>query len=128
MAKVVGGDPFHLFVCIDGMIVLAGSVLTAYVGVTGLMKRLALDRVLPEVFMRTNKLRGTAHWVIIGFFALTSSLFLILASGSSNGDQQMNDLSGVSISNSSPSSFFYQLHRFSLLIRRSTLLLVPINV
>lgn len=95
MAQVVGGDALHIFVCVDGMIVLAGSVLTAYVGVTGLMRRLALDRVLPAVFMRINKLRGTAHWVIIGFFALTSSLFLILAAGSSNGEQQMNDLSGV---------------------------------
>ena len=77
------------------MIVLAGSVLTAYVGVTGLMRRLALDRVLPAVFMRTNKLRGTPHWIIIGFFVLTASLYLLLAAGSSNGEQQMNDLGGV---------------------------------
>lgn len=45
--------------------------------------------------MTTNAFRGTAHWVIIGFFALTASLYLVLAAGSSDGDQQMNDLSGV---------------------------------
>jgi len=54
------------------------------------MRRLALDRVLPAVFMRVNKLRGAAQWVIIGFFALTSSLFLILAAGWSNGERAMN--------------------------------------
>jgi amino acid transporter len=75
--------------------VLAGAVLTAYVGVVGLMQRLALDRVLPEVFMATNKWRGTAHWVIIGFFVLTSTLFLILNVGSSSGSKSMENLSGV---------------------------------
>ena len=71
------------------------SPLPSYVGVVGLARRLALDRVLPDVFMTTNSFRGTAHWVIIGFFALTASLYLVLAAGSSDGDQQMNDLSGV---------------------------------
>ena len=32
LAEVVGGDGLHIFVCVDGFIVLAGSVLTACVG------------------------------------------------------------------------------------------------
>ena len=35
MAKTVGGEPLQAFLCVDGAIVLAGSVLTAYVGVMG---------------------------------------------------------------------------------------------
>lgn len=31
LAHVVGGDALHIFVCVDGFIVLAGSVLTACV-------------------------------------------------------------------------------------------------
>ena len=39
--------------------VLAGGVLTAYVGVVGLIKQLASDRCLPSVLLRTNKFAGT---------------------------------------------------------------------
>lgn len=95
LAAVVGGDGMHVFVCIDGVIVLSGAVLTAYVGVVGLVNRLALDHIMPEFFMHTNTLRGTQHWTILGFFAFCASLFLILATGSSHPAHQMDDLSGV---------------------------------
>lgn len=95
MSRVVGGSGMEVFVCIDGVVVLSGAVLTAYVGVVGLVNRLSMDRIFPEVFMWTNSCRGTKHWAILGFFALCASLFLILAAGSSNGEAQMNNLSGV---------------------------------
>jgi hypothetical protein len=38
-----------VWLSLDAFVVLSGAVLTAYVGVNGLMKRLALDRVLPQV-------------------------------------------------------------------------------
>ena len=84
VAGVVGGPAFKAFVCIDGVIVLAGSVLTAYVGIVGLVKRLALDRCLPGALLQLNALRGTPHWIILGFFGVASSLLLLL-----NGDVDM---------------------------------------
>lgn len=78
VAQKVGGDGFQAFICVDGFIVLCGSVLTAYVGIGGLLKRLALDRCLPDILLATNKLRGTNHWIILTFFGVSSSLFLAL--------------------------------------------------
>ncbi len=50
------------------------AVLTAYVGVVGLIKRMSMDRCLPQFFLSVNPLRHTNHFIIIGFFVLTSSL------------------------------------------------------
>lgn len=96
MAVKAGGKGLQTFLCIDGFIVLAGSVLTAYVGITGLVRRLALDRCLPGFLGAENRLRGTNHWIILSFFGLTASLFLLLAgvSGASPASQ-MDNLSGV---------------------------------
>lgn len=83
MAKVVGGGSFQTLISIDGALVLCGSVLTSYVGVTGLVKRMAMDRCLPSALLSTNR-RGTPHWIIVSFFIAASSLFLAL-----NGDVLM---------------------------------------
>ena len=72
------------FICIDGALVLAGSVLTAYVGIGGLVRRMALDRCLPDALLARNSCRGTYTWVILGFFAVSSSLVFAL-----NGNVQM---------------------------------------
>lgn len=72
------GHWFRTFTAVDATIVLAGSVLTSYVGVTGLMRRMSMDRCLPQLFLQTNKWRGTNHWIIFTFFAISSSLFLVL--------------------------------------------------
>ena len=63
-------------ISIDAALVLSGAVLTSFVGVTGLARRMTLDRCLPQVFLRTNR-RGTAHWIILAFFLLTVSVLLI---------------------------------------------------
>ena len=55
-----------------------GAVLTAFIGVNGLVRRLALDRSLPAFLLETNSLRGTNHWIALMFFGLCTSLFLIL--------------------------------------------------
>jgi amino acid transporter len=69
-----GGPWLRTWVVIDATIVLAASVLTAYVGVGGLLRRMALDQILPSVFLRTNKWRGTNHVIILSFCAITCSL------------------------------------------------------
>jgi amino acid transporter len=75
MAAVVGGSVFKNILCIDAVIILCGAVLTSFVGVCGLTKRLAKDSVLPEILARTN-CRGSADVSIICFTILVISLFL----------------------------------------------------
>ncbi|TYZ54987.1 hypothetical protein PybrP1_012257 [[Pythium] brassicae (nom. inval.)] len=52
-------------VSVDAFMVLAGAVLTPYVGAVGLVQLLATDRVLPRVLTRTNQWCGTAHRIIV---------------------------------------------------------------
>jgi amino acid transporter len=61
---------------IDAVLVLSGAVLTSYVGVTGLVKRMSLDRCLPQFLLNENKWRGTTHWITLSFFALSVSILL----------------------------------------------------
>ena len=76
MAEAIDLEWLFYIVCADGAIVLSGSVLTSFVGVTGLVRRMALDRCLPDFFVRENSLRHTPHWIIITFFLVTASLCL----------------------------------------------------
>ncbi|CAN0154970.1 unnamed protein product, partial [Phaeothamnion confervicola] len=61
------------WVSLDAFVVLSGAVLTAYVGITGLIRRMAKDRCLPQFLLSTNRWRGTNHNIIFGFFALATS-------------------------------------------------------
>ncbi|KAL4160078.1 hypothetical protein PRNP1_000649 [Phytophthora ramorum] len=88
MGLKVAGENMQLMVALDAFIVLSGAVLTAYVGVVGLVRRLASDRVLPDFLLHVNKARGTNHFIIIGYFLVATSLVLIL-----HGDTET--LSGV---------------------------------
>jgi len=78
MARLTLGRWFEIWVTIDGFIVLSGSVLTSYVGITGLVRRMASDRVMPEFLLHQNAWRGTNHFIIFGYFGIASSLVLIL--------------------------------------------------
>ncbi|MBW2522877.1 MAG: APC family permease [Deltaproteobacteria bacterium] len=72
-----GSSWLQRWVSIDAVLVLSGAVLTAYVGVTGLIRRMALDRCLPQFLLRENRLRRTNHWIILSFFALCCSIVWI---------------------------------------------------
>lgn len=78
MGQVVGGDFLRIWVAVDATVVLSGAVLTSFVGVTGLVRRMAMDRCLPQVLLHENSCRKTNHWIVIGFFLVASSLFLLL--------------------------------------------------
>ncbi|CAK4091661.1 unnamed protein product [Aphanomyces euteiches] len=78
MGLITAGTWAKWLVAIDAFVVLAGAVLTAYVGINGLVRRLGSDRVVPAFFVEKNKWRGTCHWIILSFFALATSLVLIL--------------------------------------------------
>jgi len=77
MGTVVGhGAWLAWIISVDAVLVLSGAVLTSYVGVTGLINRMSLDRCLPQFLLKTNR-RGTPHYIIITFFLLAVSVLLI---------------------------------------------------
>ena len=73
------GSTLRIWISIDAVLVLSGAVLTSYVGVTGLMKRMSLDRCLPQFLLKTNRWRQTNHWIIMGFFLICCSILMATA-------------------------------------------------
>ena len=71
------GAALRFWISIDAVLVLSGAVLTSYVGVTGLVRRMSLDRCLPQVLLRENRWRNTNHWIILAFFVLSCSILTI---------------------------------------------------
>ena len=87
MASHVGGNWLAILIAIDASLVLSGAVLTSFVGVSGLLERMTLDRILPQYFLKKNK-KGSSYRIIIVFLLLTISVLLI-----TNGDVKL--LAGV---------------------------------
>ena len=77
MGEVAMGRGLALLVSLDATLVLSGAVLTSFVGVTGLVRRMSLDRTMPQFLLRENKWRKTNHWILIGFFLLCASIFIV---------------------------------------------------
>ena len=76
MAHLMGGNTFKVIIVLDAAAVLSGAVLTSFVGVTGLVHRMALDQCLPQFLLKKNQ-RGTSHRIIISFFLLCSSIMIV---------------------------------------------------
>ena len=76
MAEKAAGPWLKYWIVIDATLVLVGAVITAFVGFTGLSHRMTVDRCLPQVFLSINSMRKTRHWIIIGFWILTTLLVL----------------------------------------------------
>ncbi len=76
MGQLAGGNWLAMLISIDAVLVLSGAVLTSFVGVTGLIERMTLDRILPAYFLKKNN-RGSSHRIIILFFLLSVSILLI---------------------------------------------------
>jgi len=99
LGTVAGGRWLGVLISVDAVAVLSGAVLTSFVGVSGLMKRMALDRILPEFFLRENG-RQSNYVILVTFFLLCVSVLLI-----TNGE--LGPLAGVyTISFLSVMSFF----------------------
>jgi amino acid transporter len=77
MGSRSAGPWLATWVSIDALLVLSGAVLTSYVGVTGLVRRMALDRIMPGVLLTENRWRRTPHRIIIAFFLLCCSILFI---------------------------------------------------
>jgi amino acid transporter len=74
------GTWLGMLVSADAVLVLSGAVLTSFVGVTGLVRRMTLDRCLPQVLLRENKARGTNHWIVLGFFVVCCAVLAVTSS------------------------------------------------
>lgn len=76
MGALAGGSWLQILVSVDAVLVLSGATLTSFVGVTGLVDRMTLDRCLPQFLLKENR-RGTPHRIIATFFLLSVSILLI---------------------------------------------------
>lgn len=76
MGEIAGGNWLSLLIGIDAALVLSGAVLTSYVGVGGLMERMALDRILPRIMLKKNS-RGSSYVIYLIFFVLCTSVLLV---------------------------------------------------
>ena len=76
IGQTAGGRWLSLLISVDAVLVLGGAVLTSYVGVTGLAERMALDRILPNFFLKKNA-KGVNYRIVIGFFLLCVSILLV---------------------------------------------------
>lgn len=87
LAQLTGGNWLGYVVSIDAVLVLCGAVLTSFVGVSGLLERIALDRILPNFFLHKNK-RGANYRIIITFLLLCVSILFVTQG-------EMESLAGV---------------------------------
>ncbi len=76
MGAHVGGNWIAILISIDAFLVLSGAVLTSFVGVSGLLERMTLDRILPPFFLKKNT-KGSSYRIILMFFILSISVLLI---------------------------------------------------
>ncbi len=76
MATKTGGNWLATVISIDAALVLSGAVLTAFIGVNGLMKRMALDRIFPQKILKESK-SGSTPRILITFYILCISILLI---------------------------------------------------
>jgi amino acid transporter len=78
MGAQTAGSWLALVVSLDAALVLSGAVLTAFIGVNGLMKRMTLDRIFPQALLKENS-RGSSPRILILFYILCFSILFITA-------------------------------------------------
>ncbi len=76
LGNQTGGSWLAMTISVDAVLVLCGAVLTSFVGVSGLLKRMTLDRILPNFFLKENS-RGSNYRIIISFLILCVSVLLV---------------------------------------------------
>lgn len=76
MGTKTAGSWLALVVSLDAALVLSGAVLTAFIGVNGLMKRMTLDRIFPQALLKENK-KGSSPRILILFYILCFSILFI---------------------------------------------------
>ncbi|MEO6681347.1 MAG: APC family permease [Ginsengibacter sp.] len=108
-----GGSWLATIVSIDAVLVLSGAVLTAFIGVSGLMKRMTLDRIFPQVLLKENK-KGSSPRILTVFYLLSLSI-LLLTKG------EIGPLAGVYTISFLSVMAFFGLGNILLKVKRSRL-------
>jgi len=76
LGQTTGGAWLGILISVDAVLVLCGAVLTSFVGVSGLLNRMTLDRILPNYFLKQNK-NGANYRIIISFLILCVSVLFV---------------------------------------------------
>jgi len=76
LGQTTGGSWLAILISVDAVLVLCGAVLTSFVGVSGLLNRMTLDRILPNYFLKQNK-NGSNYRIIISFLILCVSVLFV---------------------------------------------------
>jgi hypothetical protein len=74
------GPTFSTLISLDAFIVLAAALLTSFIGINGLIRRMSMDRCLPQFLLIQNPYTGTDSFILVGFFLLCVSQVLLFDS------------------------------------------------
>ena len=113
IGNITGGKWLATVISINAFTVLSGAVLTSFVGVNGLIKRMTLDRILPNYFLKENK-KGSTYRILIMFFLLCVSILLVTKG-------QLGPLSAVYTISFLSVMAFFAVGNILLKLRRSKL-------
>lgn len=113
LGSSTGGRWLGIVISVDAVAVLSGAVLTSFVGVSGLMQRMTLDRILPQFFLKENA-AGSNYIILSTFFLLCLSVLAITQG-------QLGPLSGVYTISFLSVMAFFALGNFLLKSKRPNL-------
>ncbi len=113
MAFLTGGKWLATIISINAATVLSGAVLTSFVGVNGLIKRITLDRILPQFLLKENR-NNSSYRILITFFLLCVSVLLVTRG-------ELAPLAGVYTISFLLVMIFFALGNLMLKIRRGRL-------
>lgn len=113
MGKTTSGNWLAVVVSFDAALVLSGAVLTSFVGVSGLLKRMTLDRIFPQFLLKENA-KGSSPRILITFFILCLSILFIT-------EGELGPLAGVYTISFLSVMVFFGLGNFLLKIKRARL-------
>lgn len=113
LGQMTGGSWLATVISIDAVTVLSGAVLTSFVGVSGLIKRMALDRIWPQSFLKENR-RGANYIILLIFFLLCISILAITRGA-------LETLAGVYTISFLSVMAFFAIGNFLLKIKRGKL-------
>jgi len=113
LGRKTAGNWLSIVISIDAAIVLSGAVLTAFIGVSGLMKRMTLDRIFPQMLLKENK-SGSSPRIIIVFYILCLSILFITAG-------ELGPLAGVYTISFLSVMAFFGIGNLLLKVKRSRL-------
>ena len=113
LGEPTGGHWLATITSIDAVTVLSGAVLTSFVGVSGFIKRMALDRIWPQFFLQENR-RGSNYIILAIFFALCVSILAIMQG-------ELETLAGVYTISFLTVMVFFAIDSLLLKVKRSKL-------